>query len=293
MYDESANKTSRKEAIMTQNQIAYANYLESGRHNLATEQETHRSNVTNEDIGYKNYGENKRHNVVVEGETRRHNVVNEKENRRHNITTEGEINRHNVKTEQQTDAVNTETNRHNLATEQLGYSQFDETKRHNQAGEGETKRHNLATESQAIAELAESKRKTDTTNATNTTIAQINAKGRVEASTISALATKYVADMNKIIGDDKNATTKQVTQMNNDTAKYNVAQQELTKAVSNANTNAINQVRLDIEKQKMEIDKQYKEDQITQGYWKLAQKALDDLLSQVNGYLGGGKSKKK
>lgn len=277
---------------MTQNQIAYAQFLESGRHNLATEQETHRSNVTNEDISYKNYDETKRHNQAGEQETQRHNVAGEKENRRHNITTEGEARRHNIKTESQTDDVNRETNRHNLATEQLGSNELGETKRHNQATESETGRHNLATEQQSRAELEESKRRTDTTNATTIKSAQITAKGRVEASTVSALATKYVADMNKIISDDKNATTKQVTQMNNDTSKYNVAQQELTKAIANANNNAVAQQRNDIERLKADIDKQYKEGQITQGYWKLAQKALNDLLTQANNYVGNSKRNK-
>lgn len=124
---------------MTQNQINYWNYRETGRHNLATE------------------GETNRHNVVTENETQRHNMVGERETERHNRATEG-IDLSKL----------AETQRHNRASESLAGRGYDieeykarELARHNQAQEGltgvdlsirqqslgETVRHNMAQES--------------------------------------------------------------------------------------------------------------------------------------------------
>lgn len=73
---------------MTQNQIAFYNYLESKRANLARE------------------GENTRSNVARETETNRHNVVTEEqagkqliEMGRHNLATESETRRANLEKE--------------------------------------------------------------------------------------------------------------------------------------------------------------------------------------------------
>lgn len=80
---------------MTANQIAYANYVESNRHNLASESETSKHNRTTEDVAYKNWSEVVRHNKVGEGETHRHNVQNEL----FNIGTLNENIRHNKRSE--------------------------------------------------------------------------------------------------------------------------------------------------------------------------------------------------
>lgn len=87
---------------MTSNQINYLGIQETGRHNLATEQEANRSNLAREKQNYVDYLE-----------TRRSNQAREK----------------------LTDYSNRETKRHNKATEKLGKSQLKETKRSNKANE--------------------------------------------------------------------------------------------------------------------------------------------------------------
>lgn len=45
---------------MTANQIAYIEAMEAGRHNLAAERETHRSNLESESIGRRNASTNEK-----------------------------------------------------------------------------------------------------------------------------------------------------------------------------------------------------------------------------------------
>nr|AVX53326.1 putative ORF1 [Marmot picobirnavirus] len=67
--------------MMTQNQIRFQEYLETGRHNVSTETETNRANVAREQETHRsnvaNEVETNRHNQAVESETNRHNVVGE------------------------------------------------------------------------------------------------------------------------------------------------------------------------------------------------------------------------
>lgn len=103
---------------MTTNQLAYLNYLETNRANLARERE------------------NVRYNDLTTGETRRHNVATES-------ITAAELDervRHNITSENQQDAINAETQRSNVAREQ------------------ENKRHNLASESKDVRTIAETER---------------------------------------------------------------------------------------------------------------------------------------
>ena len=66
---------------MTQNQIAYQNYVETKRANQARENETHRSNVVNET-------ENERFHRASIAETNRANVARESETNRSNLANE-------------------------------------------------------------------------------------------------------------------------------------------------------------------------------------------------------------
>lgn len=116
---------------MTRNQLAYYEYKETQRSNLANEQETNRANVARE------------------VETNRHNVSTEKETNRHNLATEEETHRHNKEIELLTSASNAEQQRHNMAVEandqarisisqaqlELGAQQLAETIRSNIANE--------------------------------------------------------------------------------------------------------------------------------------------------------------
>lgn len=107
---------------MTRNQIAYWEYRERARSNLANERE------------------NARANRAREIETNRSNLANETETNRSNVARE------------------TETNRHNLITEVLEQGKLNETVRHNQTVETETNRSNLANEALKGRELSERER---------------------------------------------------------------------------------------------------------------------------------------
>lgn len=104
------------QAEMTSNQIAYANYVESRRHNEATETETNRANVARE-------VETHRSNVAVETETARHNLAFEAETNRHNVAVEKETHRANKANEAigwynaSTNRMNAQTNAYAAATQ--------------------------------------------------------------------------------------------------------------------------------------------------------------------------------
>lgn len=102
---------------MTTNQIQYHVLGETTRHNLASEAETHRSNLANEQISRGTLGEtvrsnkareyeNKRHNVKTERETKRSNKATERENRRSNRAREKETHRSNKARERETNRAN-------------------------------------------------------------------------------------------------------------------------------------------------------------------------------------------
>lgn len=153
---------------MTQNQLGYANYVESARHNRVTEQETQRHNVVTENETQRHNiegeRETNRHNIITENETQRHNVVTENETARHNVTVESETNRHNIATENN-ERIRNEINRIHYANQDyetawknrsdravadqnilLNSWKIDEEQRHNKSVEAETQRHNVEQE---------------------------------------------------------------------------------------------------------------------------------------------------
>lgn len=122
---------------MTQNTIAYANWLETKRHNQAYEQETGRHNKATETQAQKELKETQRHNKRSEKSVAYSNATNRK-------------------------AVN-ETRRHNKKSEKLAAKEVatkvktvKENIRHNKATEKETKRHNFVTEGTEKSKVAES-----------------------------------------------------------------------------------------------------------------------------------------
>lgn len=84
--------------------------------------------MTSNYIAWLNYGENKRHNVAYENETHRNNVAVLEETKRHNVVNETETHRHNV-------AIESETNRHNVVTELVSMNSLAETVRSHKANE--------------------------------------------------------------------------------------------------------------------------------------------------------------
>jgi hypothetical protein len=82
--------------------------------------------MTKNQIDYANYKETVRHNQMIEQETGRHNVVTE----RQTDVSLAETGRHNLATE-------AETSRHNRVTEDLGYNNLFEVIRHNKETESQ------------------------------------------------------------------------------------------------------------------------------------------------------------
>lgn len=74
---------------MTENQLAYLQYEETARSNVAREAETNRSNLARE-------AETNRANLVNEAETKRSNIARETETNRANVARETETNRSNL-----------------------------------------------------------------------------------------------------------------------------------------------------------------------------------------------------
>nr|AVX53618.1 putative ORF1 [Marmot picobirnavirus] len=153
---------------MTRNQIAYWEYVETGRHNLATEKETNRHNLATEQEIY-------RHNVATEGETYRHNVATEQYNlsvlqeqkvvNHRNfmlaLAQQNELIRSHKAQEKLSRLAQLETARHNLASENVAVYQLQLQSRetaikHMQATE--SVRHNMATEQLQSISIAETSR---------------------------------------------------------------------------------------------------------------------------------------
>lgn len=98
--------------------------------------------MTRNEIAYQQFVENRRSNMANERETNRSNVAREAETYRSNTAKEFETNRHNLATEDLGYKNYEETKRHNFSMEDLGfaqlglgYSQLGETRQHNRTTE--------------------------------------------------------------------------------------------------------------------------------------------------------------
>lgn len=180
---------------MTGNQIAYANLVESNRHNVVTESETNR------------------HNVVSENETARHNYATEFETNRHNVITENETQRHNISTEELDWFNANEGARHNRASENLGWFNAKEGARHNKVSENIGIAQAVASSQQAQAALANA-----SASAEQARVAGVNAQTRQDElsetrrnntirwlnESTTAEAAKTNAETNRIRVDSEN-----------------------------------------------------------------------------------------
>lgn len=250
---------------MTQNQIEFSKAMEQSRHNLATETETNRNNVAV-------LSETNRHNVATEGEAIRSNKAKEKQARRelrettrHNKAGEKETRRHNKKGESQNLISLKETNRHNLATEA-------ETARSNQAKE------------------ANDRYSTDMSYQSSVDSAAINAAGRIQSAAISAEASKYAADvgnMNTRLHEmaenarsaDRNATSKQIQEMKDATTKAEGYATRLQNAILSGDKTNVDKQRVAIDKFRAEIDRKYKQGDISLRQSKQLKEVLDSLIN--------------
>lgn len=233
---------------MTANQIAYANYLETKRSNLAAE-----------NLRRKELDEAARSHVAGETETNRHNLVTEGlssmdilENRRANLARETETNRANL-------AQETEAKRSHLANE-------EETRRANQAREYETNRSNLANE--AIRYWSEANQQAynqgllnhyarmDTETARSNRVNESIAAKNANSTWNSSLAALKQAE-NSSRQNDINAWWYQnmlpINQQNADSNSRNAATGFINAATGSTNANA-NVTNASTQKQKAESD---------------------------------------
>lgn len=115
---------------MTQNQIAYQNYLETARANRAKEQEQHRSALASESLRERELTETQRSNQAREAENYRSNYAREAELNRSNLAREFENHRANTAAEsltQQRDAWTWIANNERIAVDQQHYDRADKT----------------------------------------------------------------------------------------------------------------------------------------------------------------------
>nr|AVX53444.1 putative ORF1 [Marmot picobirnavirus] len=115
---------------MTQNQIAYQNYLETARSNRAREQEQHRAALVGESLRNRELVEIQRANRARESETYRSDVAREAETARSNLAREFETHRANTTSEgltQQRDTWTWLTNNERVDVDRQHYIRADET----------------------------------------------------------------------------------------------------------------------------------------------------------------------
>lgn len=229
-----SQQTSRKEELMTQNQILYQRHLEDVRSHQANELETNRANVARET-------ETHRNNVAIETETNRHNVVTENETHQHNYQSR-------LLQSRQLDiqaAHNREMENISKAqlaiNERLGYQNLEELKRSNRAQE-ELKRQQT--------------RVTENYNKQQAQIAQYNAQtqraytqGQLEEQNRHNLAQesltaqqtnvqKQIADINATISRMNAETAARSTQINEFDALTRRKKMESDVVVNQINANA-------------------------------------------------------
>lgn len=266
---------------MTQNQIAFAQYLENARHNMAGEEDTDYANA-----------EISRHNLATETETARNNRVISKETTRHNKAFEKETRRSNKAREKENTRSNKarekENTRHNKATELYNNQNLDETRRHN-----------YQTEQQARDDM--NQRDTASQRSANATIqsAQISADAARDTAATNAAVQKYRADMERQIADadrdynkqkdayqralqlrmnsDNNETKKQIAEEQNH-------QQELDRLFRQAqslNDNNVAQQEADIKRAQQDLETKWKNHNIHKDYYYMAKDALRSLANVV------------
>lgn len=103
---------------MTNQSIAYANFVEAQRHNLAMESQEKANYLWRKNIEQSQYMESNRANLAKEAENQRHNLAEEYISKEQNRITENR----------------------NIANVMLNYRQLDESKRHNIRTEGLSER---------------------------------------------------------------------------------------------------------------------------------------------------------
>lgn len=269
---------------MTRNQIEFANYVEAKRSNKAREAETYRNNL------------------VTSNEINRSNLEKER------------VQRGTLKVQQGTLK---ETRKHNRASERIEKVKARETIRSNKAREKETVRSNKA------AEL-NTRYTADQGRLGHENAANIAAQASRDAANINAAASRYTADSNAAASRysaNTNAAAhkysadvqKQIAQLNNIQQKWNQQQENLRRysqnatqkqiaeedrksrelqnyntrlhdAISTNNSNAQEQVRNEIERWKVEIQKAYNEGKITAEYWRNALQTTQELEQLMQMY---------
>lgn len=271
---------------MTKTEVDFANYVESKRANQARETETNRSNLANE-------AENVRSHQASEQEASRHNRVTESETERSNKKKEAlQRNSNKIASRTQKEQV-----RHNRVTE-------SETERANRSKEALTKYttdiNSADSRYKTDAEATSSRYKTDTESQTadkdrasrehvaamqaqaSIDSATITARGRENAAKISADASKYNAEVQRLIAAGKNITEKQKQENELNYRKAKDYADRLHEAVLNQDANEISRIRTAIEKMKVEVDQAYKKRQMDHDFWRVINEYLQTLSNDAN-----------
>lgn len=277
---------------MTQNQIAFAQYLEAARHNLAGEEDTDYYNTEISRHNLATETETARNNRVVSKETKRHNKAFEKETKRSNKAREKENTRSNKAREKENTRSNKarekENTRHNKATELFNNQNLDETRRHN-----------YQTEQQARDDM--NQRDSASQRSANATIqsAQISADAARDTAATNAAIQKYRADMEKQIADADRDYNKQkdayqralqlrMNSDNNETKKQIAEEQNhqqeldrLFRQAQNLNDNNVAQQEADIKRAQLDLEEKWKKHNIHKDYYYMAKDALRSLADVV------------
>lgn len=256
---------------MTQNQILFANYVESQLHNRNTEAETARSNRARET-------ETNRSNLAHEAETNRSNLATETETNRSNLANEAERQRSNKAQEQLTRERDKEQGRHNVATENLTSKQQEEQERANQEAE-KIEREKIAKDL-TIANL---------TAQTNKTIAEIQARVDQYVAQLRANTDKWNKIQDAKISRDRNNSTKYVEEYKANMQKAVAAADRMAEAIRSGKDRDLQKQYLKLEQYKAKIDAMYKNKQITLQAWKAANQTLGLVIDSVKIGSSGGK----
>lgn len=292
---------------MTQNQVAFAQYLEDARHNLAGEEDTDYYNTEISRHNLATETETARNNRVISKETTRHDKAVEKENKRSNKARERETKRSNKAREKENTRSNKarekENTRSNKAREKENIRHDKATELNNAQNLDETRRHNYKTEQQARDDM--NQRDIASQRSANATVqsAQISADAARDTAATNAAVQKYKADMERQIADADRDYNKQkdayqralqlrMNSDNNETKKQIAAEQNhqqeldrLFRQAQNLNDNNVAQQEADIKQAQLDLETKWKKHNIHKDYYYMAKDALRSLANVVKAFI--------
>lgn len=224
---------------MTTVQVAYAEHLEQGRHNVATEQEANR------------------HNVVTEAEQGRSNLENERIKRASN-----KIERSKVK----------ETKRYNKVQERQKDRELTERERANRASEANS-RH--ATDTNASTAIQTAQIQADSHVAAATIAANVSK----EIAVLNDWREKLKTDAANARNANDNATAKAIAKANNYVKEAIASADRLQRAYEASNHHEVDSAMVEIQRIRNQIQKDYNNGKLKIEAYEAIIGTLDDLMA--------------